>query len=189
MLDITISRRVFIGASVFVVSAPLLASVLNKNNDLYKVLSDGQFFNANEMTVLTDVAEIMIPKTDTPGAKDAQVALVLDGLMLTWAGKKTKEQYKECIVQIQTIARDTYQEKYIDLSLKQRTQLIEQLDIRAFENKKTGLSASYRKLKEIIFHVYYTSEEANPDFVLIPGGYRGNLTKQELEQIKARGYL
>ena len=189
MLDIKINRRIFIGASVFVVSAPLLSTSLSKENTLYKVMENGQFFDANELTVLMDVAQIMIPKTHTPGAEQAEVASVLDGLMLTWASKKTQKQYKECIATIQSIALDTYQQAYIDASLNQRTKLIEQLDIRAFENQTSVLSASYRKLKEIIFHIYYTSEEANPDFVLIPGGYRGCLSKDELEKIHARGYL
>lgn len=189
MLDLHISRRVFIGAAVFAVSAPVLSTMFNKKTQVRNVLKGGQFFSAKEMTVLTDVAEIMIPKTDTPGATDAHVALVLDGLMLTWAGKKTKVQYKSCLEQIQTIAENTFQYNYLDLSIDSRTKLIEQLDIRAFENKSNYLSASYRKLKEMIFHVYYTSEEANPDFVLIPGGYRGNLTKQALEKIKVRGHL
>ncbi|WP_440877092.1 gluconate 2-dehydrogenase subunit 3 family protein [Thalassotalea sp. PLHSN55] len=189
MLDIKISRRVFIGVTAFTVSAPILATVLNKHTQVQKVLNDGQFFNAKEMTLLTDVAEIMIPKTDTPGATDAHVAIVLDALMLTWAGKKTKLQFRACLAQIQQIANDTFANDYLALSKSTRTQLITQLDSRAFSHKTTELSASYRKLKEIIFHLYYTSEEANPDFVLIPGGYRGDLTKQELENIHKRGYL
>lgn len=189
MLDINISRRVFIGASLFAVSAPLLATVLNKKTQVYKVVNDGQFFTAKEMTVLTDVAEVMIPKTTTPGATDAHVIIVLDALMLTWAGNKTKQQYQQIIKQINKIAHDTYQDDYINLSLNQRTTLVEQLDVVAFKQKNTELSANYRKLKEMIFHVYYTSEEANPDFVLIPGGYRGNLTLKALNEIEARGYL
>lgn len=189
MLDIKISRRIFIGAAMFTVSAPLLATVLNHKTQLYKVLNNGQYFNAADMTLLTDIAEIMIPKTETPGAKDAHVIVILDGLMLTWASTKTKQQYQACLAQIKKIAMDTYQDEYMHLSLPQRTELITALDKRAFENPKTALSVNYRKLKEMIFHVYYSSEEANPDFVLIPGGYRGCITKTELETIRARGYL
>ena len=189
MLNNKISRRVFIGATAYVVSVPLLATIYNTNTKIHKVVDNGQFFKAQSLTVLVDVAEIMIPKTETPGATDANVAFVLDGLMLTWAGTNTKQQYTNIIEQIQSIAKVTYQNDYNKLSLLQRTQLIAELDKTAFANQKTDLSASYRHLKEMIFHVYYSSEEANPDFVLIPGGYRGDLTLTELEQIKARGYL
>ncbi|MDU0352561.1 gluconate 2-dehydrogenase subunit 3 family protein [Paraglaciecola aquimarina] len=189
MLTQRITRRVFIGASVYIVSAPLFATIFNKAIEIHRVVDSGQFFDEHALTVLTDVAEIMIPKTETPGATDANVAAVLDGLMMTWAGSKTKQQYISVIEQIQEVAKSTYQADYIQLPLQQRELLITELDKTAFANKNTSLSASYRHLKEMIFHVYYSSEEANPDFVLIPGGYRGDITKSELQAIKTRGYL
>lgn len=189
MFTSKITRRVFIGATAYFVSAPLLASIFDKKVDMHKVLNNGQFFDADSLTLLTDVAEIMIPKTETPGATDANVASVLDGLMVTWAGAKTKQQYASIIQQIEVIAKATYQGAYFQLSLQQRQQLITELDKRAFANQETELSASYRHLKEMIFHIYYTSEQANPDFVLIPGGYRADLSKTEFDAIKKRGYL
>lgn len=189
MLNKKITRRVFIGATAYVVSAPLLASIYNKKTEINKVVDNGQYFNSQELTVLTDVAEIMIPKTDTPGATDANVSSVLDGLMITWASESTQKQFSSSITQIESLAKATYQNEYKQLPLAQRQQLITELDKAAFANKKSEMSINYRRLKEMIFHVYYTSEQANPDFVLIPGGYRGDLTKAELQAIQARGYL
>ncbi|MCF2947044.1 gluconate 2-dehydrogenase subunit 3 family protein [Paraglaciecola aquimarina] len=188
MQDLKISRRVFIGAAMYLVSAPIFASSLIKSNKLLKIETSGQFYSALELTVLTDVAEIMIPKTTTPGATDAHVVNILDGLMLTWAGAKTKLQFKTTIEQIQTLANDTHGTSYADLPLNLRQQLIEELDLAAFNNKQTTLSANYRRLKEMIFHIYYTSEQANPDFKLIPGSYHGNLSKQDLNKINS-GFL
>ncbi|MGJ8691421.1 MAG: gluconate 2-dehydrogenase subunit 3 family protein [Thalassotalea sp.] len=189
MLDLKITRRVFIGATACVVSVSLFGKVHNKVRNIDEIIKDGRFFTAEELTVLTDVAEIMIPKTTTVGATDVYVVPVLDELMITWAGATTKVQYRNAIQQIQTIAQNTYSEKYNNVALNQRQALIEQLDKTAFANKQSELSVNYRRLKEMIFHIYYTSEPANPDFVLIPGGYRGCLTKTELNEIKARGYL
>lgn len=189
MLEQKISRRVFIGATAFVVSAPLFSAALNSANNLLEVNSKGQFFTAEQLTVLTDVAELMIPKTDTPGATDAHVIPVLDGLMLTWASEQTKQQYTNIIRQIEQIATNTYDEQYIQLAHAQRYKLIEQLDVTAFTNPQTELSQSYRHLKEMIFHIFYTSEQANPDYALIPGTYKGDISKTELERIHGRGQL
>ena len=189
MLDIKVTRRVFIGATAYLVSAPLLATIYQPKVEIQKVVDSGQFFTAKELTVLTDVAEIMIPKTDTPGATDVNVSSVLDGLMVTWAGNKTKKQFRNALTQITSLATATYQNDYVKLPLNFRQELLIALDKHAFTNTKTELSEAYRHLKEMIFHIYYTSEQANPDFVLIPGGYRGDITKKELEAIKARGYL
>lgn len=185
MQNITISRRVFIGAAMYLISTPLLASAFNKQTKVLEIKANGQFYSALELTVLTDVAEIMIPKTDTVGATDSHVVPVLDGLMMTWAGTKTKQQFKIGIEQILGLAKDTHGQDYLNLPLNLRHQLIEQLDITAFKNKKSILSANYRHLKEMIFHIYYTSEEANPDFKLIPGSYHGDLTKQQLAKVNS----
>jgi hypothetical protein len=184
LLNPTMSRRVFIGATAYIVSVPLLASILKTDNELIKIIDQGQFFTPEELTILTDVAEIMIPKTDTPGATDAKVAPVLDGLMVTWANDQTKQQFKTTLMQIDTLARDTYQQSYTGLGYADRQQMITELDKAAFTAQTSQLSINYRRLKELIFHVFYSSEEANPDFVLIPGHYYGDLTKSQFEKVK-----
>ncbi len=189
MPQITMTRRVFIGATAYIVSIPLLASTYQPNQQLLTMVDDGQFFNAAELTILTDVAEIMIPKTDTPGATDLNLSSVLDGLMTSWAGHTTKQQYTFIIQQLSQLASSTYQQKYAELSLEQRTALVTEVDKIAFTSKTSELSKAYRKLKEMIFHVYYNSEQTNPDFVLIPGGYKGDISKQTLQAIQAKGYL
>lgn len=189
MLEKTITRRIFIGSTLCLVTAPLLGFEINQANQITVFKEQGQFFSALDMTLLNDIAEIMIPKTSTPGASDAHVALVLDGLMLTWASDKTKTQFKDALIQINALATNTYKKQYRELALKDRSLIIEQLDKSAFANKDTHISLCYRRLKELVFHIYYTSEQANPDFKLVPGGYNGNLTKTELEVVNARGYL
>lgn len=176
-----ITRRVFLGTTAFVVSAPILARIPanESKNALQITLEPGQFFSADELTVLTDIAEIMIPKTETPGATDAQVIPVLDALMLTWAGTDTKAGFKALIEQLNQLAVDTFSSAYVKLSKGQRVNLLTELDKRAFAKRSTELSKNYRKLKETIFHIYYTSEEANPDYLLIPGSYKGCLSKDE----------
>ena len=189
MHDIKVTRRVFIGAAVYLVSAPLLVTMYHSEVEIIKVINDGQFFTSQELTVLADVAEIMIPKTDTPGATDVNVSSVLDGLMVTWAGNKTKKQFRSALMDIENLAAATHQNNYVKLPLHHRKELLVALDKQAFTNIKAASSAAYRHLKEMIFHIYYTSEQANRDFVLIPGGYRGDITKKELDAIKVRGYL
>jgi len=178
-----ITRRVFIGSSVCVVSIEVLDTEAKKANELLKVLGDGQFFSARELTVLVDITEIMIPKTLTPGAIDAQVAVVVDGMMVTWAGEKTKAQFVSCLKSVQELSMSSYGQSYESLAHQKRLALINHLDKAAFNNKLTPFYEGYRKLKEIVFHVYYSSKEANWDYKLIPGVYRGCVTKKQLVEL------
>ncbi|RDV25431.1 gluconate 2-dehydrogenase subunit 3 family protein [Alteromonas aestuariivivens] len=189
MSEFQISRRVFIGTMAYLVTAPVLSTVMNPATRLFHVARDGKFFTAWQLTVLNDVAEIMIPRTDTPGASDVHVASLLDELMMTWAGEETKRQFPACLESIDSQAMDTLASPYISLPLEQRQSLIQQLDKAAFREADSVLFASYRALKEMIFHVYYSSKEANPDFVLVPGGFKGCVTEDELKAIHKRGRL
>ena len=171
------------GTAAFVVSFPLFAGLKLEKTGIYKIAEPGQFFSSNELTILTDVANLMIPKTDTPGASDAHVPEVLDPLMLTWAGANTKKQFRDSIKQLDHLANETYKSLYTDLNPQERFTMLNELDKLAFANKATSLSQNYRKLKEVIFHIYYTSEEANPDYVRFPGTYKGCLSKTEYDLI------
>lgn len=181
MSKVNISRRLFIGASVYFVATPVWASIFNTTNSLSVYSQSGRFFTARELTILTDVAEIMIPRTELPGALDANVIGVLDALMLSWAGKETKQRYTFIVKQIDLIAQSSFKVKYQCASKSDRESLLIELDKQAFTERETELSKSYRKLKEMIFHIFYTSEEANPNFMLVPGTYKGEITKNKME--------
>lgn len=183
MLNTKITRRVFIGTSTFVITASLFACAENKSTGVMKISEKGQFFDAKQLTLLHDIAEIMIPKTSTPGATDAHVIPVLDALMLTWASEDTKQKYTNIVKQVEQLALNTYKTAYLDSLLEERKTLLTELDKRAFANKSSDLSQNYRKLKEMIFHVYYTSKEANPDYLPIPGTYKGCLSKEDYDQL------
>lgn len=188
MFNKQITRRVFIGATTYLVTAAAFSTEIKPKTKIQLVKGDGQFFNAKQLTVLADVAEIMIPKTDTPGAYDAHVISVLDAMMQSWAGEQTQKQFVLLVEEIEGIAQNTYKKSYSALEQEKRIMLLEVLDERAFKHLKTPISNSYRKLKSIIFHLYYTSEEANPDYRLVPGTYKGCLSRAELDAILKRGY-
>lgn len=188
----TITRRVFMGgagAAALVITAPTLVLAKDSATDLQRVLKDGQFFNAAELTVLADVTEIMIPRTDTPGAIDVHLMPVLDGMMLTWAGTNTKKVFRELVTQFNQVAEKTFKKSYDKLDYSRRLAIVEQVDQTAFDNKDTDLSKAYRHFKDISFYIFYTSEEMNEDYRMIPGGYRGCLDKSEKDAILARGFL
>lgn len=186
MTDIIINRRIVLGGTLCMISASALLGCKDTKTQIFRVEKDGQFFSSNELTILSDVAEIMIPQTETPGAQDAHVMTVLDAMMITWAGTKTKSQFKNIVSQITKLAHQRFSKPYTALVPTDRLLLIEGLDSSSFKKKDTELSKNYRRLKEIIFHIYYSSEKANPDFALIPGQYDGNLTKAQYSEMMGK---
>lgn len=177
------SRRLFLEGIVVSVSALHFSACRLAETNLPKISTDGQFFSAHELTLLTDIAELMIPRTDTPGATDADVAAVLDGMMLSWAGQGTRQQLQRALKLFETEAQSRHEKPYSSLLPKQRLELLVDVDTKAFSKTPDEASRDYRKLKELIFLIYYSSEEAGENFVPLPGEYHGNLTAEAYEAL------
>jgi gluconate 2-dehydrogenase gamma chain len=56
-----------------------------------------RFFSPAQFAVLSELVETIIPRTDTPGAKDAGVPEAMDALMINWASAERQEQFRTLI--------------------------------------------------------------------------------------------
>ncbi|MEL6859553.1 MAG: gluconate 2-dehydrogenase subunit 3 family protein [Pseudomonadota bacterium] len=137
-------------------------------------------FSSAQGAILSDIADIMIPKTETVGAAETKVVLLLDQLMLSWAGEATKREVDAFIESLSQYVLATFQTDYLNLPKQDRQALLAEIDAASFSDEPDRMPVkSYRRIKWLIFHMHYTSEAANPDFVLIPGQYAGDLSEAE----------
>ncbi|MFC7293084.1 gluconate 2-dehydrogenase subunit 3 family protein [Hirschia litorea] len=178
-----LTRRFFLGGSAVAITAAGISGCRQEDNGLLTVREDGQFFNAYQLTVLQDVSEIMIPRTNTPGAIDAQVASFVDSMMLSWASGPTQMQFLAFLKALDTLSLTQVNKPYTKISQAERTTLLKKVDENAFSTNPSDVSANYKRVKALIFHIYYTSEEAGRDYVPVPGQYNGNLTLAEYENL------
>ncbi|MFZ8144511.1 gluconate 2-dehydrogenase subunit 3 family protein [Alteromonas macleodii] len=184
-----INRRVFLGSMLYVVSTAVIPFELKSSLKLTVFKSDASFFNAEQMTLAHDIADIMIPKTHTPGASDSHAAQILDELMVSWASLNTQQQMLSFLSEFQDRARDLHNKDYLLMTRERRLAYLVEIDQNAFEDTTSPFLIAYKRFKELIFHLHYTSKEANPEFILVPGGYKGDLTEDELQAINKRQYL
>lgn len=142
-----------------------------------------RFFKPEQLAILSKLVDTLIPKTDTPSASEIEVHLTLDEWMTGWASKKTKDQFLFLIANVEREALKKFGGGYSSISEGDRFELTEALDKRSFDEKakNTPEASAYRHFKNLVFHIYYTSEEVNPDYVLIPGSYNGCIDEKELK--------
>ena len=139
------------------------------------------FLDPGEMALLSEMAEAMIPRTETPGASDAGVPEFIDGLMIEWAGEGARAQLRRAISDDRSLAGA------VGESPGARLQAMVELDRRSFAAPAGDLSAeAYRWLKRIVFLAYRTSEAAFTAYVPNPGSYRGNLSRAEYDALIAQ---
>jgi hypothetical protein len=140
----------------------------------------GRFLSPADFALLSEMAEGMIPKTDTPGAVDAGVPTFIDGLMIDWAGEGARAQLKRAVAAYAAAVRGR------GASPADRVAALAELDQRSFAAPATDAdAAAYRWLKRMVFLGYRTSEAAFVRYVPNPGPYRGNLSRAEYDALVA----
>jgi hypothetical protein len=139
-----------------------------------------RFLRAADMTLLRELAEAMIPRTDTPGAIEAGVPEFIDGLMVDWAGAGAREQLRRVLQDLRLLAASRGKTR------EARLTAIAELDRRSFAASGEDAGAeAYRWLKRLVFLGYRSSEAAFTSYVPNPGKYRGNLTRAEYDALTA----
>lgn len=176
------NRREALLGAIILVGGPLLSVALPAgaySGTVVPAGTAGRFFTASEMASLAAVAETMIPATTTPGAMDANVHGVIDGLMLDWALPSSQAQFRAALAHIDRTAGPA---GFPGLMVAERLTLLTRIDTDAFLGQGPEHQA-YRRLKQLIYLAYFTSKGADPDYVLVPGAYHGDLSQAQLRDL------
>jgi hypothetical protein len=126
-----------------------------------------RFFTPAQFATLSEAADIIVPRTDTPGAKDAGVPDYLDQLMIHWASKERQAQFRSLVDELDASARAA------GAALPALPQPKRVEVVRAFDAEKLeAYDPVYTKFKELILTLYYLSEAGATKelrYELIPG--------------------
>ena len=110
------------------------------------------FFDRARYIILDVVAETIIPRTDTPGARDVGVPARFDAMMSDWASQETRNSFRKALDEIDMSARTSYARGIAALTDKQKLTIVE-----AYDNERKS-DRTYMRLKYLIFSLYYMSE-------------------------------
>lgn len=133
-------------------------------------------------SLLAEIAETIIPKTDTPGAKEAKVEDFIV-TMLNDCYKTTDQQLVlDGLKKIDAASEKQYKKPFIDISAEEKTALLTEIDKERVaynkrDNKKEGDPTHYfQVLKELTLLGYFTSEAGATKalrYVPVPGKFEG----------------
>jgi hypothetical protein len=137
--------------------------------------------NAKQGALVTMIAEMIIPKTDTPGATDVRVTEFIDLLLTDWYTEKERKRLLAGLGAIDARARREGGRSFVDLSEDKRVQLIRALDAArppAFKDAATMrdrdeaaamdadvAAATFARLKVLTVYGYFTSERVQKEIL------------------------
>ena len=131
--------------------------------------SSGRFYTANEMALVGRLSDLIIPRTETPGALDVNVPGYLDALMNDWASSETQSAHREALQMI-AARLDTATGDFLTAGDTQATMALTELDSAAFADGSN--LGGYRSLKSYITQAYFATEEGalqELKWVAVPG--------------------
>ncbi len=141
-----------------------------------------QTLSAPQDELVTLLAELIIPETDTPGAKAAGVNAFIDKMLGEWLKDDERAQFLDGLADVEARAQASYGKAFQALNLDEQTALLTELEDAAIASMTDPQAAAgggrpfFSMLKELTLVGYYTSEVGATQelrYERAPGRYDG----------------
>ena len=163
------------------ISAPTIMGVLNGCTAKPTLDWKPEFLTEDQGILITNVTEIIIPKTDTPGAKDVGVPGFIDRMMKDVYSKEDQEKFLAGLKEFDEGAKSEYGDPFIALSDEQQSAYVKKVHDEAIATG--GERPFILKVKELTLVGFFTSEPGATQvlqYIAVPGEYHGCLPLEEV---------
>lgn len=145
---------------------------------IHRRLGDVPFrtLNPDQRAIVTAIAEMIIPETDTPGATSVKVPEFIDLILTEWASDEERDVFLAGLKDIDVRAVAAGSPKFIDMPGVGRGTLVTALD--AARADKTGGGRAFARIKSLTVYGYFTSRVVQQDILktqMFFNGYDGNV--------------
>lgn len=132
--------------------------------------SSPRFYTSSEYALVSRISDLIIPRTETPGAVDANVPGYMDGLMNDWASSETKNAHRTALRQIKVELDSRANGNFLAASDAAAEQALAAFDAAAFN--EDGDATGYKRMKGYVTQSYFATEDGATEelkWVAIPG--------------------
>jgi hypothetical protein len=147
----------------------------------------------HQNATVTTISELIIPATDTSGAKEAKVNEFIDLLLTEWFDPAETKEFLAGLTDVDACSKEKFSAAFIDCTPTQQTEVLKQLDAAAMDfaaKQKQAMRMHaapppmnfFYQLKKLTLAGYYTSEigfSQELGRMIIPPGHAGCAPIQE----------
>mgnify|MGYP001804337018 CR=1 FL=1 len=135
------------------------------------------FFTEDEIALIAEVSERIIPKTDTPGAKDALVDRYIDEAVNNNFKPEEQVRFKSSLAVFDQLANESFQKKFVELTNVQMDEVLHKMvDASKSEESSAIMQKAFPTFKSLVVAGFFTSEIGATQALVhdpIPGPYQG----------------
>ena len=150
-----------------------------------------EFFSPIEAREITSMIDVLLPKTETPGAIELNVEVIVDRLMAQTLIPEDQAHVKEGLKAFMNHCKEEYGDAFAKLSTEDQKKALAELaqSSNTFNPSIWGLTIGeqppidfFRRLKQFALIGYFSSEEIGLNHLVydpIPGSYEGCIPADE----------
>ena len=170
--------RVLGGAGIASVLAPFSPEQrLGLGRRLHAAVASGPpgalaALNPEQAALVAELSDLIIPRTDTPGATDVRVVEFIDRILGFWDTDEEREQF---LAGLDALSARAGSAGLAALPAEQKVALLTRLDD-ATDRPARSAEAAWTRLKSMVVYGYFTSREVQEQVLhtaIIPGRYQG----------------
>ena len=137
-------------------------------------------FSEGDIAYLDEIAETILPTTNTPGAKAAGVGAFMTVMVNDCYDEKDQQVFFEGMKRLNEASDKKFDKSFMDIDAAQRKALLTEIDTEAkkhmADKKPEDTKHYFRMMKELTLLGYFTSEIGATQalrYVAVPGKYDG----------------
>jgi len=168
------------------ISAPALSAILSGCRAQPATAAwTPQALTTEQAELLGTLVDLIIPATDTPGAKDAGVPVFIDKLLDDWVEPEDAARFLTGLAAIDEENQETHGVAFREATPEQQNAILTRLDREAIQAREEGADPLpfFATLKEWTLVGYYTSEigaTRELQWLAAPGRYDADLPLEEV---------
>mgnify|MGYP000190388511 CR=1 FL=1 len=153
------------GASILI---PSMVSLLQSCETLSRLDWQPLFFNKEEAKTISTLLDMILPRTDTPGALDVKADIFIDKVIAATYDEEGQKHIRSEIASFNAVCKENYHATFIELSEADRIKVLKQGEASSgkFNPGVWAVSVGdqepigfYRSMKSMAIWAYFTSEE------------------------------
>jgi gluconate 2-dehydrogenase gamma chain len=170
----------------YTLSAPTLMGILNGCQAKPNINFTPVFFTPEQAAVVADLAETIIPKTQTPGAKDVGVPAFIDGFVKEIYSQQDQEKFLSDLNAFNTGAQAQFKKDFGACTPDEQKQYAKAVHTEATKNVGSASEGWWNtakverpfilKMKELTLLGFFTSKQGASEVLqynAAPGPYQG----------------
>jgi gluconate 2-dehydrogenase gamma chain len=166
-----------------VLSAPTIMAVLNGCTAKPGIDWKPVFFTEDQAVLISQLAEVIIPRTDTPGAKETGVPSFIEQVVKDCYTPEEQTKFADGLLAFDEEAKKQAGDSFVDLDPAAQNEFANKLYKQGFETVQGGGEKPFiMKMKELTLTGFFTSEPGATQvlqYEAVPGSYKGCIPLSE----------